>query len=71
MHLEVVHIAEEARPATRSKVPAGKVVGDGTKLPLHKDEAYLRQLKMDFIAMHNDRIRTKKREEVIAAKKAL
>ncbi|PRY51495.1 hypothetical protein B0I27_10780 [Arcticibacter pallidicorallinus] len=67
MLLEVVHIAEQAGHATRTKSSAGKVTGDGTRLPLHKDEAYLRQLKMDFIAMHNEKILTKKAKEKAAA----
>lgn len=73
MLLEVVHIAPETKRPSRKKDPVSDaefaVVNE--RLPLHKNPAYLRKLKMDFVEMHNEKIRTKNVKEALATMKAI
>lgn len=73
MLLEVIHIAPETKRPSRKKdlVPAAEFAVVDEKLPLHKNPAYLRRLKMDFVEMHNQKIRTKNAKEAISKMKAL
>ncbi|WP_207425964.1 hypothetical protein [Pedobacter sp. SYSU D00535] len=61
MDLKVIHIDEE------QETPE---VVEGAKLPLHQDPEYLANLKLSFIAHHNEKIRNQKKK-ALASNKSL
>lgn len=73
MLLEVVHIAPETKRPSRKKDPSpdAEFAVVDERLPLHKNPAYLRKLKMDFVEMHNEKIRIKNAKDAISKMKAL